>query len=49
MLSCMDPEPHWVAWHEDYADPDSALSQRLATVVARLRVFSRPCRPGRSA
>jgi hypothetical protein len=28
---------HWRAWHEDYDDPGSLLSQRLAVVVRRTR------------
>ena len=27
----------WVAWHRDYSDPSSRLSQRLAAVVSRAR------------
>ena len=27
----------WQAWHEDYADPDSALGRRLAVVQAQVR------------
>ncbi|SBT53205.1 class I SAM-dependent methyltransferase [Micromonospora auratinigra] len=27
----------WYAWHADYADPDSALSRRLAEVQGRVR------------
>jgi hypothetical protein len=27
----------WQRWHDDYADPGSVLSRRLAAVVARLR------------
>src|SRR5512145_1492983 len=26
----------WVQWHENYADPDSTLSQRLKVVRARI-------------
>jgi hypothetical protein len=29
--------PHWQAWHDDYADPNSDLSKRLAAVIMRLR------------
>lgn len=28
---------HWAAWHRDYADPTSPLSQRLSVVVSRAR------------
>ncbi|MEO6502412.1 MAG: class I SAM-dependent methyltransferase [Jatrophihabitantaceae bacterium] len=31
------PRADWNAWHEDYADPDSALSARLAVVGAQIR------------
>jgi len=30
-------EPHWVAWHRYYDDPNSALPRRLAFVQRRLR------------
>ncbi|MDG4773803.1 hypothetical protein [Solwaraspora sp. WMMD792] len=33
----MGGDPDWSAWHEAYADPDSALSRRLAVVQARIR------------
>jgi hypothetical protein len=33
----MESASDWVEWHRDYADPDSALSHRLDTVVARTR------------
>ena len=29
--------PFWQQWHDDYADPNSDLSRRLAVVVVRLR------------
>lgn len=32
-----DGATDWVAWHRDYADRTSALSQRLGVVVARVR------------
>ncbi len=32
-----DGRTDWNAWHEDYADPDSALSARLAVVRAEIR------------
>ena len=28
---------HWAAWHRDYSDPASPLSQRLGVVVSRTR------------
>lgn len=37
---------HWWRWHDDYADPDSALSRRLATVVERTKEAVDACRPG---
>jgi hypothetical protein len=37
---------HWWRWHEDYADPDSALSRRLATVVVRTKEAVEACQPG---
>jgi hypothetical protein len=30
---------HWVQWHDEYDDPDSALSARLAEVQRQLRVI----------
>ena len=33
----MGGDQHWVRWHEDYEDPDSSLSRRLALVQRRLR------------
>lgn len=42
----------WKAWHEDYADPDSALGRRLAVVQAQVRAAldrSAPAPYGRSA
>ncbi len=29
----------WLAWHRDYEDPDSALSQRLAIIQRNIREF----------
>jgi hypothetical protein len=37
---------HWWSWHDDYADPDSALSRRLATVVQRTTDAIDSCGPG---
>ena len=37
---------HWQQWHDDYADPASVLSQRLAAVVARLRLAIDEAPPG---
>lgn len=37
---------HWWSWHDDYADPDSALSRRLATVVQRTGDAIDSCPPG---
>lgn len=31
------PRTDWNAWHDDYADPDSALSARLAVVRSEIR------------
>jgi hypothetical protein len=28
---------HWASWHQDYADPDSPLSQRLGVVVSQIQ------------
>jgi hypothetical protein len=36
-MEAADGATDWVAWHRDYADPTSALSQRLGAVVARTR------------
>ncbi|WJK41500.1 SAM-dependent methyltransferase [Solwaraspora sp. WMMA2056] len=36
----------WSAWHEAYADPDSALSRRLAVVQARIRETLDAAPPG---
>jgi hypothetical protein len=36
----------WWRWHNDYTDPESALSRRLATVVGRTREAVDGCRPG---
>jgi hypothetical protein len=36
----------WVAWHRDYDDPTSQLSQRLVVVVAMIRSFLDTARPG---
>ena len=37
----------WLAWHEPYADPDSHLSRRLATVRRHLRSAFDDCDDGR--
>jgi hypothetical protein len=37
---------HWWRWHKDYADPDSALSRRLATVVVRIKEAVDACQMG---
>lgn len=37
---------HWQRWHDDYADPDSVLSRRLAAVVGRLREAIDAAPPG---
>ena len=37
---------HWWSWHDDYADPDSALSRRLAAVVQRTTDAIDSCGPG---
>lgn len=36
----------WRTWHEDYADPDSALGRRLAVVQAQVRAAVDRCAPG---
>ncbi|WFE25908.1 SAM-dependent methyltransferase [Solwaraspora sp. WMMD791] len=36
----------WSAWHEAYADPDSALSRRLVVVQARIRETLDAAPPG---
>jgi hypothetical protein len=36
----------WRAWHEDYADPDSALGRRLLVVQAQVRAALDGCVPG---
>lgn len=36
----------WVQWHEDYADPSSALSQRLAAVQRQIRAYLDERPPG---
>ena len=36
----------WKRWHQEYTDPDSALSQRLDVVVARTREAVRDAPPG---
>lgn len=36
----------WRAWHEDYADPDSALGQRLAVVQVQVGAALDRCAPG---
>jgi hypothetical protein len=36
----------WRAWHDDYADPDSALGRRLAVVQAQVRVALDRMAPG---
>ena len=37
---------HWQCWHDDYADPSSALARRLAVVQARLRTAIASSPPG---
>lgn len=37
---------NWWRWHDDYADPNSALSRRLATVVQRATDAIDSCRLG---
>jgi hypothetical protein len=32
-----DDLSHWSRWHQDYDDPDSSLSRRLAVVTTRVR------------
>jgi hypothetical protein len=32
----------WRAWHEDYENPDSALTRRLAVVQAQIRAPQQP-------
>ena len=43
-----DGRTDWSAWHDDYADADSALSQRLAVVRSEIRrvLADRAGRPG---
>lgn len=36
----------WRAWHEDYADPDSALGRRLAIVQAQVGAALDKCASG---
>ncbi|MDW5323152.1 class I SAM-dependent methyltransferase family protein [Plantactinospora sp. KLBMP9567] len=39
-------QQNWYDWHDDYADPDSVLSRRLATVQARIGEFLNAAAPG---
>ncbi|MDG4788692.1 class I SAM-dependent methyltransferase family protein [Micromonospora sp. WMMD1102] len=39
-------ERDWHRWHDDYTDPTSPLSRRLATVQARIREFLDAAAPG---
>ena len=41
-----DERTHWQRWHDDYADPSSVLSRRLAVVQARLRTAIASSAPG---
>jgi hypothetical protein len=36
-MTAGDDATHWASWHQDYADPTSPLSQRLAVVVNRVQ------------
>jgi hypothetical protein len=36
----------WRTWHEDYANPDSALGRRLVAVQAQVRAAVDRCAPG---
>ena len=45
-MSGADTPSHWWQWHADYQDPESALSQRLAVVVARTRSAVEAAPPG---
>ncbi len=37
MTAARDQGTHWATWHQEYADPTSALSQRLVVVVNRIQ------------
>jgi hypothetical protein len=45
-LSVVATDGHWVQWHQDYRDPRSSLSRRLAVVRARLGEALDQARPG---
>jgi hypothetical protein len=36
----------WRAWHEDYENPNSALTRRLAVVQAQIRAALNRAAPG---
>lgn len=41
-----EPTTHWTAWHRDFSDPASPLSQRLRIVVSRARNALNALPPG---